>query len=123
MGSDVRQYLRCGSLGAYEYTNHTINFTWEPEFIDYHYNTYFIQVTDDYISPGTLGWARDSDYAGTVNLLWEGGSRGWSFENEPNPGKLDYSITIDPSGVVRLYDSPNAAGTLMYEGALDLAYP
>ena len=104
--------------------NHIINFTWEPEFIDHHYNTYFIQVTNGYISPeNTLHWALSSDYAGTVNLLWDEGSRGWSFENEQSPGKLNWSITIDPSGVVRLYDSPNAAGTLMYEGALDLAYP
>ena len=104
--------------------NHIINFTWEPEFIDYHYNTYFIQVTDGYISPeNTLHWALSSDYAGTVNLLWDEGSRGLSFENEPSPGKLNWSITIDPSGVVCLYDSPYAAGTLMYEGALDLAYP
>lgn len=109
--------------------NHIINFTWEPEFIDYHYNTYFIQVTDGYISPeNTLHWALGSDYAGTVNLLREENlqgdlTRGWIFENEPSPGKLDYSITIDPSGVARLYDSPNATGTLIYESALDLAYP
>lgn len=108
-------------------TDHIINFTWEPEFIDYHYNLYFIQVTDGYIPPGTLSWARHSDYAGTVNLLWDSeDERGWQFDerlgNVPGPGKLDYSITIDPSGVVRLYDSPNAAGTLIYEGALDSAY-
>jgi|GEM_PF-3837598 len=108
--------------------NHIINFTWEPEFIDYHYNLYFIQVTDGYISPGTLSWARHSDYAGTVNLLWDSeDARGWQFDerldNVPSPGKLQYSITIDPSGVARLYDSPNATGTIIYESALDLAYP
>lgn len=102
--------------------NHIINFTWEPDFGDYHYNFFFIQVTDGYISPeNNLHW-NHSDYPGTVNLLRNPGT-GWGFENEASPGKLNWSIEIDSSGIARLYDGPDATGTIKFEGAIDPAYP
>ena len=104
--------------------NHTINFTWEPDFADFHYNYFFIQVTDGYVSPvNNLHWNLDS-YPGTVNLLRNtNGTIGKNYENESSPGKLNWSMTIDSSGIARLYEGPDATGTLHYEGSLDSAYP
>jgi len=104
-------------------SNYTINFTWEPDFDESHYNYYFIQVTDGYISSeNNLHWNLES-YPGTCNLLRnpETGNIGESIGT--SPGKLNWSVKIEPSGVARLYDGSNATGTLKYECSLDSAYP
>lgn len=65
------------------------------------------------------------DYMGTSDLLWDTNTtwKGWVFENESSPGKLSWSITIDPSGLARLYDGPNATGVLLREETLSPSYP
>lgn len=106
---------------------HTINFTWEPTFADYDYHTniFYIQITDGYIATNQDLFWQQSDYPGTSDLLWDSNStgKGWGFENEPSPGKLNWSITIDPSGIARLYDGPNATGNLLRQENLDSTYP
>ena len=104
--------------------NYLMNFTWEPGFLDPHANGYFIQVTDGYIAnPGSFHWmyGPDPDLAGTTDLLWTPGPpwRGLHFENTPSIGKVSWSLTIDPLGTARLYDSPGASGSILHEGALD----
>ena len=108
---------------------HTINFTWEPNFAgtDYHVNAFYIQITDAYLiahSDHNLFW-QQSNYIGTSDLLWDTNStwKGWVFENEAAPGKLNWSITINPSGLARLYDAPDASGQLIGEEPLELPYP
>ena len=109
--------------------SYLINFTWEPEFIDWHFNFYHLQITDGYIPVyGNVHWAHQYDYPGTVNLLRQletGGSlsRGWHYQNSPPVGKLNYSITIEQAGIVKLYDAPNAGGTLLREEPLDPGSP
>ncbi|MFC1653026.1 PKD domain-containing protein [Planctomycetota bacterium] len=123
---------------TYDYNDgnsHLVNFIWQPEFIDDHYNVYFIQVTDGYTSPAHgLHWNWSDPRPETTNLLWTrrgDGSvlSGWELGRDssieppgdyapPGPGKLNWSITITPSGVVRLYDSSNGSGALLREESL-----
>ena len=101
--------------------NHIINFSWEPEFVDTHFNKYFIQITDGFISSeNNLHWP-DSDIPGTVHLLYDPDTdnRGWDFENEPNPGMLNWSIKIGSSGVAEIYDAPDSTGNLLFTATLD----
>jgi len=118
--------------------NYVINFTWEPEFLDYHSNWYYIQITDGYIPErADYHWLNrwpplppvtEADLAGTYNLLWHtdpvnGPIRGLNFENSPSIGKVSWSIAIDEAGVARLYDGPDTTGSLLHEATLDLSYP
>jgi len=119
----------------------TINFTWEPEFHDSHYNFYHIQITDGYISPDNyIHWAREYDCPGTENLLWtifpdNELIQGKGFYNAAMPGKLTWSITIDPFyekvwppptyyvPVARLFTGPDGTGWELDRQELDLNYP
>jgi len=108
--------------------NYTINFTWEPGFLDPHYNIYYIQVTDGYIpGVGNLHWPRwtppDPGLAGTKDLLLDTGTPGRGFENTPSIGKVNWSISLDSSGVARLYSSPDASGSLLSTAALNPSDP
>jgi hypothetical protein len=110
--------------------NHVINFTWEPGFLDYHNNGYFIQVTDGYIAnPGDYYWMNDTTdpgLAGTADLLWTPGtppSAGVYFENRPSIGKVSWSLEINSLGTARLYDSPGASGSILNEAILDPSKP
>lgn len=95
--------------------NHLLNFTWEPNFVDSHYNYFFIQLTDGFISPeNNLHWNLN-DYDGTENLFRE--QYGDDTGALPLPdGPLDWSIRISPgfyhglAPYVLLYDTPNAGG-------------
>lgn len=115
---------------------HTIDFTWEPKISDNHVNMFQISVTDGYITPRVGGASNENFYwllyprAGTTDLLWGGMPQGqpempvWWLATEEtpaavNPGMLNWSVTIDPSGVARLYDAPGATGNMRREGQLD----
>jgi serine/threonine protein kinase len=110
--------------------NYLLNFTWEPTFTDFHYNHYFIQITNGFIPKrGDAHWSEryppnppitEADIVGTMNLLWnKQGYRGWWFDNTKSTGKLSQSITIDSSGTVKMYSDPNAGGALLYESTLN----
>lgn len=108
---------------------YTINITWEPSFAasDTHCNLFYIQVTDGYLIPAddhNLFW-QQSTYSGTTDLLWDTNTtqKGWVFENESSPGKLNWSIVIDPSGIARLYNGKDASGNILRQEPLDLSYP
>ena len=66
--------------------------------------------------------------AGTVDLLWEprpavpGGEEQGSWLSSDLP-KSTWSIRIDPAGTARLYDAPDASGSLVRGEALDTAKP
>ncbi len=101
---------------------HLINFVWEPDFSEPHFNEYFLQITD-----GALGdkvWWQEYGMDGTSDLLWreyEPGNwtRGLLFNNEESPGKLNWSLEIRPSGVARLYDAPDGDGLVISQEFLD----
>jgi len=102
--------------------SYTINFTWEADVVDYHVNHYLIQITDGYIpDQDDFHWP-SRPAPGTTNLLWGADEHG-----NPTRGrylasdlpKSNWSITISPSGVGRLYDGPNASGSLLHEANLD----
>jgi hypothetical protein len=106
--------------------NYVINFKWQPDFADAHYNIYFVQITDGYIPSGVpFHWQLDGE-PGTTDLLWRQDQpsgvwrQGLGFENQPTPGILNWSIEILASGIARLYNAPNKGGTLMREESLDL---
>jgi hypothetical protein len=113
---------------------YTINFVWEPEFLDYHYNYYFIQITDGYIPRlADVHWPErrpplppvtEADLSGTKDLLWETRSGqyspGWAA---PSLGKVNWSMTIDPAGIAQLYDAPGGTGSLLKEVPLDNGKP
>ncbi len=115
---------------------HVANFKWKADVIDDHQNIYFIQITDGYI-PETEAYhwqyrePRAPELAGTVDLLWtqnptsDAWSRGgWLGPNPyiPQGTPETWSIKIDPSGIARLYDGPDATGFLLREEALDPNY-
>ncbi len=128
---------------AYDFNDgksHLINFVWEPEYVDNHFNSYYIQVTDGYTSPDHgLHWNDADVRPETANLLWmadSGGNpvRGWFLGNTvstdppgpipaPGPGKFNWSIQIDPSGVARLWEGPDGGGRLRREETLALGSP
>jgi len=117
--------------------NYVINFTWEPGFLDYHNNGYFIQVTDGYIAnPGNYYWMSGSMWpydttdpylAGTTDFLWTPGTTppfsGVYFENMPSIGKVSWSLEINSLGTACLYDSPDASGSILHEATLDPSRP
>ena len=98
---------------------------------DDHYNHYLIQVTDGYVPAlGGLHWLLE-EITGTTNPLW-----GTTDTGDPTRGvflegytglwpesKATWSIIIEPSGVARLYNGPDATGSLLHEGILDLNRP
>jgi len=105
-----------------------VNFRWEADVSESHFNKYYIQLTDGYIPSfgeyagsvwnptGTPAW--EEPVEGTVNLLWtESGSRGLGYASDS--GLLEWSLTIDPAGTAELYDGPDGIGSLLYQGALD----
>lgn len=104
--------------------NHVIDFTWEADVADFHYNRYFIQVTDGYISPdGNIHWSQEPSIPGTTNLLWRLDGQGNEFPGAIYPTSefnADWSMSIDSSGVVQLYDD---SGSLLRERSLDDSYP
>jgi serine/threonine protein kinase len=110
---------------------HLITFTWKIDVIEGHGNRYFVQITDGDNLPTFKQEHSGDDYAfkptnsflrrtipGTVNLLWQ------NTKTERRPGrdyatsssKQKWSLTIDASGLARLYDSP---GSLLDEQWLD----
>lgn len=94
---------------------------WEPLVNDTHYNKFFIQITDGFISSdNNLHWNNDN-YPGTVNLLKDSDSNGKEYDQ--NPGKLNWSILINPSGTVQLYDTPDTTGNLISEETIDPTLP
>lgn len=103
-----------------------INFTWEPVILDNYYNAFSIQITDGYIDPnGDPQWLL-SDYPRTANFLHSLSNPAlllsWNYP-DPGIGKESWSIMIDPSGIATLYDSPNAAGEIIWQETLDHSYP
>lgn len=134
---------------AYDYNDgqsHLINFAWEPEYMDDHFNCYSIQVSDgDTSYMGYSHWAWDPNLpapAGTTDLLWRTDSvgdnyRAWLGIGEglpmidpaggpfpvPGPGRFDWSIEIDSTGIARLYDAPDATGTMRREETLEVGSP
>jgi len=55
---------------------YAINFTWEADVVDYHFNKYLIQITNGYIpSEASFHWT-DDPVPGTTNLLWGTDSQG-----------------------------------------------
>ena len=122
---------------TYDYNDggwHTANFNWKAEIGDTHANQYFIQITDGYIPPtAPFHWQynepRPPELAPTVDLLWtyepehqawhRGGLLGELQNTHVPQGSPDTgSIRIDPSGTARLYNGPNATGSLLREEAL-----
>lgn len=118
---------------------HIINFIWQPEITEHHYNSYYIQITDGYINPtNNLHWIQSPNYLGTVNILWGRDKdnyikKGWFLDessieplcpvNLPGLEKLSWSIKIQPSGIVSLYDETNASGNLRRYNSLDTTSP
>jgi len=111
--------------------DYTLNFTWKADVEDSHCNRHYIQVTDGYIPSFQEfhGWYFDSPNPGmdgTIDLLWEIDSQGnphlghWYPSDGP---KQTWSITISPSAVARLYDGPDATGSLLHEATLNLSKP
>ncbi len=107
--------------------NYLVNFTWEAV-TDGHYDMYFIQITDGYLSwENYLHWqlvpGRDPNIAeGTFDLLWHTDRRGQVFAGgELTSGlpKSTWSIEIASSGVARLFEGPDATGSLIHEGTLN----
>jgi hypothetical protein len=113
----------------YDYNDdqhHVINFMWEAEVQESHYNHYHIQVTDGYISPdGNPHWPfGEAPIPGTTDLLWRSDPTEYPGAHFPSGfPQSTWSITIDPAGVARLYDGPNASGSLVREEQLDPAFP
>jgi hypothetical protein len=114
--------------------SHTINFTWEARpTIAGHFDYYFIQITDGFIpAQGDLHWPmrrpplkpiQEVDLKGTADLIVtqisgsDSVSPGQSLPNGFGPATM--SIKLEPSGVARLYDSPNASGRVLHETTLD----
>ena len=64
--------------------------------------------------PGTANLIHDPDFNDTPGIFFR--------EGEASFGKVTWSITIDSTGTARLYDGPDASGTLLGEEALDPAY-
>jgi len=118
--------------------SHTINFTWEarPAVLG-HGDYYFIQVTNGFIpARGDFHWPvrrpplepiRAADLKGTADLLVtqipgsDSVSPGQSLPTGFGPAAM--SIRVEPSGVARLYDGPDASGTLLHEATLDTESP
>jgi hypothetical protein len=106
--------------------DHLINFMWSAEVLfTGHFDLYYIQITDGYIPVAAdVHWPNTPD-AGTHDLLW--GYQGTNYL----PGKsyvdglapVRWSIEIDAAGTARLYDGPDATGTLITEASLDSGRP
>ncbi|MCU0914067.1 MAG: hypothetical protein MUC88_05835 [Planctomycetes bacterium] len=115
--------------------DYTVNFTWEPAFVDPHFNEYFIQVTDGYIPEiGDFHWPQrrpplppitDADLAGTNDLVSDPYNLGpgLGFSYRPGIGKVSWSIDLDSTGIAGLYSSPDASGCLLGEATLDPTKP
>ena len=120
--------------------SHLINFTWEPEYLDAHYNSFDIQISDgatDYM--GGTHWD-GAIQTGTSDLLWMINASGGEWPrwvgigeertiepqgpiSSPGPGKLTWSIVITPDGTARLFDALDATGTIRREEQLDSNVP
>jgi len=108
-------------------TDYTLNFTWKADVDDDNLNAYNIQVTDGYIPSFEEfhGWEFRQSLEGATDLLWGTDSEGtfpgrrYEFDSE----KQMWSIIISASAVARLYDGPNATGSLLREATLDPAKP
>ena len=114
-------------MSTYDFNDglgHLVNFTWEP-IIDGHYDKYFIQLTDGYISTiDSLHWDESDPAVGdhTTDFLWftnpnfgtvlRGIHLGDGFASSI-PGKSSWSLQVMPTGVGRLYAGPNSTGTLL----------
>lgn len=102
--------------------DHIINFRWSAEVvIPGHFDLYYIQITDGYIPvAASVHWPNAPD-AGTTDLLW--GYQGTyylpgkSYEN--GLATVHWSIEVDAASTVRLYDGPDATGTVIREASLD----
>lgn len=117
---------------------HVIDFTWEARpTIMGHSDYYFIQITDGFTpARGDFHWPvrrpplepiREADLKGTADLLVTqvSGSQllspGQSLPNGFGPAAM--SIEIEPNGLARLYNGPDASGTVLHETILDTERP
>lgn len=101
--------------------SHVVDFTWKGKMNEDHNNLYSMQITDGYLPtfaeknwyPQFYNPAPD----GTKDLLWEGNNSFATYLSDT--AKQSWSITINPSGMARLYDAPNGGGSLLHEESLD----
>jgi len=111
-----------------------VNFTWETVVGDTHYNMYFIQLTDGYISDmAVLHWywedfepligTHTGDFLYYLGDVRRGISIGTDNGAVPPIPKSTWSLQILPEGIGRLYDGPNGTGALLHEAALILDKP
>jgi len=113
-------------------SDYTLNFTWKADVSDPHHASYHIQVTDGYMATleefsGTP-WAPVSPalsgFDATVGLLYSDAQHPLNGKLYPSDSeKQTWSMTISASAVARLYDGPDATGSLLGEGSLDPAEP
>ncbi len=104
--------------------SYLVNFTWEAEIgIGQHYDYYYIQITDGYIPElGSVHWPMNQHPTGTVDLLCHDDGSGNMLPGQSLTSgmpKTTWSIEIEPDGTARLYDGPDATGTLLHEASLD----
>jgi len=106
--------------------DHLINFTWEADVVILtHYDHYYIQVTDGWIPYyGSVHWPRNQPHPGTVDFLWQEHNGEFRAGAELISGlpKTTWSLMVSADGVGRLFDGPNATGTLLHEGVLNTSY-
>lgn len=120
----------------YDYNDgrfHRISFAWEAEVADFHYNHYFIQITDGYVPPQSynyIDWTyaepRPPELAATTDLLWSTTSQGDPIRGaflSSGPVRSVWSILISPDGTAELYDGPDGTGARLFGGALDMDKP
>ncbi|MFA6134301.1 MAG: PEP-CTERM sorting domain-containing protein [Phycisphaerae bacterium] len=107
-----------------------MNFTWQAEVVDWHFNHYHIQITDGYIAdPENNHWIDERPDAGTTDLLWGTNSHGDPVRYgaySSTQAKSTWSLTIAPSGFASLYDGPDGpsgTGNLLRTEILNLADP
>jgi hypothetical protein len=115
---------------AYNYNDgnrYLINFVWQADAHDSHYNHYLIQITDGYVPPlADLHWPM-LEVPGTVDLLWGTDLSGQAIRgiyldgSTVLPGQKAWSIAIDPSGMARMYSAFGGGGSCLHEAHLDRA--
>lgn len=110
---------------------HILNLTWKADVSETHFQHYHIQVTDGYLP--TFAEFSGLPWAGNPPPVPMPGTTALLADDEQNPllgkhyeldtEKTTWSISISPAAVARLYDGPDARGSLIREGALDPGRP
>lgn len=110
--------------------SHLINFDWAMDSLetDSHLNLAYFQITDGYMptlpeDTGLGSILQLPPRAGLTNLS-HGSHTGWPEAPgyASDTGMLSYSIEILPDATVKLYDSPDATGSLLDQKSLDASY-